>query len=104
VSAGGRTYMEAAGVRSAAAKMVSTGEDMAGRATALASGLDAEGQCWGNDEAGQKFATDYVPAADGVRKVMAEVAKTLQDIGKNLEESANLMEQQDTFNARGISG
>ena len=45
-----------------------------------------------------------MPAADGVRKVMAEVAKTLQDIGKNLEESANLMEQQDAFNARGISG
>lgn len=101
---GGHTWMEAAGVRSAAAKMVSTGEDMATGAAALARGLDAEGRCWGNDEAGQKFATDYVPAADGVRKVMAEVAKTLQDIGKNLEESANLMEQQDTFNARGISG
>lgn len=100
----GQTWMEAAGVRSAAAKMVSTGEDMATGAATLARGLDAEGQCWGNDEAGQKFATDYVPAADGVRKVMAEVAKTLQDIGKNLEESANLMEQQDTFNARGISG
>ena len=97
-------WMEAAGVRSAAAKMVSTGEHMATGAAALARGLDAEGQCWGNDEAGQKFATDYVPAADGVRKVMAEVAKTLQDIGKNLEESANLMEQQDSFNARGISG
>jgi len=100
----GHTWMEAAGVRSAAAKMVSTGEDMATGAATLARGLDAEGQCWGNDEAGQKFATDYVPAADGVRKVMAEVAKTLQDIGKNLEASANLMEQQDTFNARGISG
>lgn len=100
----GHTYMDAAAVRSAAAKMVSTGEDMAGGAAALARGIDAEGQCWGNDEAGQKFGTDYVPASDGVRKVMAEVAKTLQDIGKNLEESANLMEQQDSFNARGISG
>lgn len=104
MSAGGRTYLEAAGVRSAAAKMVSTGEDMATNAAALARGLDAEGRCWGDDEAGQKFGTDYVPASDGVRKVMAEVAKTLQDIGKNLEESANLMEQQDQFNARGISG
>ncbi|MEV6714362.1 WXG100 family type VII secretion target [Lentzea sp. NPDC051208] len=104
MSAGGHTYMEAAGVRSAAAKMVSTGEEMATSAAALARGLDAEGNCWGGDEAGQKFGTDYAPAADGVRKVMAEVAKTLQDIGKNLEESANLMEQQDQFNARGISG
>ncbi|MEU0885168.1 WXG100 family type VII secretion target [Lentzea sp. NPDC005914] len=104
MSGGGHTYMDAAGLRSAAAKMVSTGEDMAGGASALARGLDAEGRCWGDDEAGQKFGTDYVPASDGVRKVMAEVAKTLQDIGKNLEESANLMEQQDAFNTRGISG
>ncbi|HEX8865274.1 MAG TPA: WXG100 family type VII secretion target [Lentzea sp.] len=101
---GGSTWMDAAGVRSAAAKMGRTGEGMATHATTLASGLDAEGQCWGNDEAGQKFGTDYVPAAQGVREVMAKVAQTLQDIGKNLEESANLMEQQDTFNARGISG
>ena len=100
----GHTWMDAAGVRSAAAKMGHAGEEMTSKASALAGGLDAEGQCWGNDEAGQKFGTDYVPAADAVRKVMAEVAKTLQDIGKNLEESANLMEQQDDFNARGISG
>jgi uncharacterized protein YukE len=96
--------MDAAGVRSAAAKLERTGEELSSNAAALAGGLDAEGPCWGGDEAGQKFGTDYVPAADGIRKVMAEVAKTLQDIGKNLEESANLMEQQDTFNARGISG
>ena len=100
----GSTWMDAAGVRSAASKLGRTGEDMVTGAEALGRGLDAEGQCWGNDEAGQKFGTDYVPAADGVRKVMAQVAQTLQDIGKNLEESANLMEQQDTFNARGISG
>ena len=99
----GHTWMDAAGVRSAASKMVSTGEDMAGGAAALARGLDAEGQCWGNDEAGQKFATDYVPASQAVREVMAKVAQTLQDIGKNLEESANLMEQQDNFTARGFS-
>lgn len=104
MTSGGRTWMEAAGVRSAAAKMATTGADMATNAAALARGLDAEGHCWGGDEAGQKFGTDYVPASDAVRKVMAEVAKTLQDIGKNLEESANLMEQQDQFNARGISG
>ncbi len=100
----GHTWMDAAGVRSAAAKMGRAGEEMSSNAAALARGLDAEGRCWGNDEAGQKFGTDYVPAADGLRKVMAEVAKTLQDIGKNLEESANLLEQQDTLNARGISG
>ncbi|WP_434452785.1 WXG100 family type VII secretion target [Lentzea sp. E54] len=102
--AGGHTYTEAAGVRSAAAKMVRTGEDMTGKAAALARGLDAEGRCWSGDEAGQKFGTDYVPAADGVRNVMAKVAQTLQDIGKNLAESANLMEQQDQLNARGLSG
>jgi uncharacterized protein YukE len=100
----GHTWMDAAGVRSAAAKMGTTGEEMATNAATLARGLDAEGQCWGNDEAGQKFGTDYVPASQGVRDVMAKVAQTLQDIGKNLEESANLLEQQDNFNARGISG
>lgn len=100
----GKVRIDPAGVRSAGAKVGHAGEDFASRASALANALAAEGACWGGDESGQKFAKDYVPAADGIRDAMAKVAEALQAIGESLVGTADVMEQQDTFNANGLSG
>jgi uncharacterized protein YukE len=74
----------------------SSGDALAQAGTTLGSALDAQGQCWGNDESGQTFAKDYVPNAQKVRDAIGSLAEALHAIKTALVESANSYENVDT--------
>ncbi|MBP2476137.1 uncharacterized protein YukE [Crossiella equi] len=95
----GKTRQNAEGIRAGASKLGHVGEDLVKAAQALQQALAGEGQCWGNDESGQSFAKDYVPAADAVSKGMAGIAEGLVNTAKGLVDQATTMEQTDTGNA-----
>ena len=87
-------------LRSASPKFSSTGDKLADAWEALRSVMDAEGQCWGNDEAGQKFAQGYTPAADTAREAFPGLARGITDIRAELDDTAATWEQYDQANAR----
>lgn len=52
--------VDPSGLQSAAPLYSSQASELASIHAALVAGLQAEGECWGNDEAGQLFAAKYV--------------------------------------------
>ncbi|MGW0516518.1 WXG100 family type VII secretion target [Crossiella sp. NPDC003009] len=98
----GKTRQNADGIRAGAGRLSRVGDDLAKAATSLQSALTGEGQCWGNDESGQAFAKDYVPAADAVSKGIADVAQGLINVAKGLNDQATTMEQADTGSAANL--
>lgn len=83
------------GIRRAARKIGNSGQDLGGVVDALASALDAAGDCWGGDEAGQEFAKTYVPAADSSRSALKKLVEALGSVERNLEQTATDSEQRD---------
>jgi uncharacterized protein YukE len=84
-----------------------SGDSLSQAGTTLGSALDAQGQCWGNDESGQSFAKDYVPNSQKVRDAFGSLAEALQAIKTALEESANSyenVEDQSTAGYRAVEG
>ncbi|WP_173140183.1 WXG100 family type VII secretion target [Kibdelosporangium persicum] len=88
------------GVRGGAARLDGVGANFTEDAAALKSKLQAEGQPWGDDESGQNFAKDYVPAADAVSKAVGDVAAALIQIAKNLKTQADAQQQTDKSSAQ----
>lgn len=90
-------------IRSGGTKIGHAGEDCAKVHQTLKSGLDAEGQCWGNDEAGQEFAKSYVQAAKDVEEGIKKIAKALGDIKTNLHQTADDTEARDAKSAEDLA-
>ena len=88
-------------LRDGAGSFGRAGDALSTAGTTLGSALDAQGQCWGNDESGQTFSKDYVPNAQSVRDAFATLAEALQAIKTALEESANSYEGSDQNMAKG---
>jgi uncharacterized protein YukE len=55
-------------------------DDVAAIHLKLAEALDAAGDCWGNDPAGQAFAAKYVPAALSALRMMISTQRGLQSM------------------------
>jgi uncharacterized protein YukE len=79
----------------------SSGDALSQAGTTLGSALDAQGQCWGNDESGQTFAKDYVPNSQKIRDAFGSLAEALQAIKTALDESANTYDNVETKTTRG---
>ncbi|RZS40712.1 hypothetical protein EV193_10323 [Herbihabitans rhizosphaerae] len=47
--------------------------------------LDAEGECWGNDESGQAFSKDYKPAVTGVRDAFGKLVTGIKAFETNVK-------------------
>ncbi|GAA0509961.1 uncharacterized protein YukE [Saccharopolyspora erythraea NRRL 2338] len=90
-------------IRSGGTKIGHAGEDCEKVHQTLKSGLDAEGQCWGNDEAGQEFAKSYVQAAKDVEEGIKKIAKALGDIKTNLHQTADDTEARDAKSAEDLA-
>ncbi|MFZ2175551.1 MAG: type VII secretion target [Rhodococcus sp. (in: high G+C Gram-positive bacteria)] len=79
--------------------------DTAGRLRArLVDGLDAEGVSWGNDEGGDVFATDYVPASESAVEAITTLLGVLTGIGDRLRETAGAFEGTDIQFAQRLDG
>jgi uncharacterized protein YukE len=61
----------------------------------LDSGLDAEGRCWGDDEAGQSFAAAYVPALDQLRRSLATLQTGVSHVAQVLDTVADRVDAAD---------
>jgi uncharacterized protein YukE len=90
------------GIRSGGKKIGQAGEDLGEVLNTLVAALDSQGQCWGNDEAGQEFAKDYVPASDGCRNALQQLVQALGQIDENLQQTAAESEQIDQHGASEI--
>jgi uncharacterized protein YukE len=51
--------------------------------------LDAEGACWGGDEAGMAFQESYGPAAATVREALSGLWLGVTSVGESLVEAAD---------------
>ncbi len=89
-------------IRSGANKIGHAGDDLAGVLRTLNSALQAEGPCWGADEAGRTFAETYVPACEDVTGALDELAAGLGDIKTNLNRTADDVESRDQVAAENI--
>ncbi|GAA0523987.1 hypothetical protein GCM10011581_45160 [Saccharopolyspora subtropica] len=89
-------------IRSGGKKIGDSGDDLDQVLSKLKSALDAEGECWGNDEAGQNFAKDYTKGRDSVLKSLQKVIKALGDIDDNLRATADDTESGDARSAADI--
>ncbi len=96
--------VDSTALRSASPKFSTTGDKLADAWEALRSVMDAEGACWGNDEAGQKFAQGYSPAADTARAAFPGMASGIHDIRTELDDTAATWEQVDQGNAGSFGG
>jgi uncharacterized protein YukE len=88
-------------IRAGATGVGGAGDALSTAGTTLGGALDAQGQCWGNDESGQSFAKDYVPNSQKVRDAFGSLSEALQAIKKALDESANAYEGVDSTSATG---
>ncbi|PKW15272.1 WXG100 family type VII secretion target [Saccharopolyspora spinosa] len=61
--------------------------------------LQAEGECWGNDEAGQEFAKDYKPGSQSATDAFTGLTGALHQIRGELDNTAKTWETDDTNNA-----
>ena len=91
----GKMRMQPGEIRAGGKKIGNAGEDMDQVLSTLKSALDAEGECWGDDEAGQKFGSDYTKGRDGVLDSLKKVVEALGDIDDNLKATADDTEQGD---------
>ncbi|MGW1679132.1 WXG100 family type VII secretion target [Saccharopolyspora sp. NPDC002376] len=89
-------------VRGGAAKFDGAADQMEQINQRLQQALQAQGQCWGNDEAGQQFAKDYLPGADGMQEALSSVQEALHNLRSQVEGAANDFEAVDQGNADDI--
>ncbi|RRO14809.1 WXG100 family type VII secretion target [Saccharopolyspora rhizosphaerae] len=66
--------------------------------------LQAEGQCWGGDEAGQEFAKNYEPGSQQGTGALEGLAQALHQVRGELDATARTWDDVDKANADGIKG
>lgn len=64
--------------------------------------LQAEGQCWGGDEAGQEFAKQYEPGSQQGTDGIKGIAEALHQVRGELDATARTWDDVDKANADGI--
>jgi len=72
--------------------VAAAGDTVADILAQLTAALDAEGACWGDDEAGVAFAEHYLPAAVAVRHVLADAAAGIHDVAATLGGVAGILD------------
>ncbi|MCP2260254.1 hypothetical protein LX15_003967 [Streptoalloteichus tenebrarius] len=100
----GVLWLEPSGVRSAAARMTRAGDAMERAVQALRHALDAEGECWGHDESGEKFAKEYVPLRDKQLEGLGKIVEVLHKVGEGLGKMVDDFERRDADNSRALGG
>lgn len=98
----GKMRMQPEEIRSGGKKIGDSGDDLDQVLSTLKSALDGEGECWGSDEAGEKFGGDYTKGRDSVFDTLKKVVKALGDIDDNLKATADDTESGDAGSAGGI--
>lgn len=64
--------------------------------------LQAEGDCWGSDEAGQTFAQDYLPASQDAEQGFTSMSETLGQVRSELDATAQTWDSTDQGSAANL--
>ena len=67
--------------------LVTAADGLENALKALQGALDAQGECWGNDDSGKEFAKDYVPGSQGAVEGFANLAQGLRGMQQNVAKS-----------------
>lgn len=73
--------------KTATAKLGLAADQLDDAGKELMAAINSLGQCWGNDEAGQSFAKDYVPGSEGSSEGFANIVEALRGMQHNVERS-----------------
>ena len=98
----GRMRMRPDEIRAGGARIGDAGEQLSSVLDTLKSSLDGEGECWGDDEAGQQFAKDYVKNSKDVTDGLKKLTEALGNIDENLQGTADDTEGRDQQSATDI--
>ncbi|WP_243789528.1 WXG100 family type VII secretion target [Saccharopolyspora gloriosae] len=98
----GQMEMRPEEIRAGGKRVGAAGDQLGNVLKQLKSGLQAEGECWGDDEAGQKFAESYVSNSTDVTDGMQKLAEALGNIMDNLTATADDTEGRDEQSASDI--
>ncbi|MGW5315705.1 WXG100 family type VII secretion target [Nocardia thailandica] len=88
-----------AALRSTKTSFDAVATSISAAADKLAAALAAEGECWGNDETGQAFAKNYTPGVEQGKTSVANLAKSMTQLGTNMVTVADKLVEQDTARA-----
>ncbi|MBO0840691.1 MAG: WXG100 family type VII secretion target [Sciscionella sp.] len=91
-------------MRQGARQFDSAGDALNAVFTDLSNVLQSHGQCWGNDESGQKFAKQYSPGSQNALKAMQDLTKALHGLAKNVAASADSYDGTESGNKSDLSG
>ncbi len=100
----GSYRVEPGPLRATARGFTAAGDHLQTAGRALGGALDSAGPCWGGDEAGAKFASGYVPAADNTRQAITAFADALREVDRQLNVVADTYESADQGWADGFGG
>ncbi|MBF6211682.1 hypothetical protein IU433_16685 [Nocardia puris] len=64
--------------------------------------VEAEGECWGNDEIGENFAKEYTPGAEDGMKGIEGLSKAVDALSTGVDAIASAFENQDELNSTAI--
>lgn len=91
----GQMEMRPEEIRAGGTRIGAAGDQLENVLKQLKSNLDGEGECWGADEAGQKFAESYVKNSTDVTDGVQKLAEALGNIMDNLKATADDTEGRD---------
>ncbi|MEU1586887.1 hypothetical protein [Micromonospora sp. NPDC005710] len=89
------TSADVPGVHGTAGRLGTGGDRLGEALKALQRDLDAVYGCWGDDEAGRSFASNYVGLAEQQLSDIATTAETLGGVADNLHLIADAFQQLD---------
>lgn len=86
-------------LRGASPKFDSTADKLKAALDKLNGVLQAEGECWGADDAGKEFGDKYVPGSKSATDGFAGLNKSLHQVRTELDATANDWDKVDQDNA-----
>lgn len=96
-------HVDPEALRKRSPKFADASERLAKAFETLQAVRDAEGECWGSDEPGAKFAEQYTKAAEDADKLDEHLVKTLKDTRTGLDKSADQWQSDDEGSAENIN-
>ncbi|MQY28263.1 WXG100 family type VII secretion target [Nocardia aurantia] len=96
-------WMDEGEMQAAIARLRQVSEDGARTVAALRQHLDSEGEPWGDDETGKRFAETYVPDAEKGISNMQTVMSGLRSLSTQAEQAMEALARQDISSASTIA-
>ncbi|AOS61693.1 WXG100 family type VII secretion target [Actinoalloteichus hymeniacidonis] len=91
--------VDPAALRTAASGFTGASDSLEAARTSLEGALSSEGNCWGADEAGETFSSEYVPNSQMALEAFVNLVAGLTGLKTNLDGAADTWETMDEESA-----